>query len=201
MATLQIIQFGTEEGQAPLNKIRQRFVEQLSQASATATQKTVEVFGEAITPLESVRRIIDAVRERGDEAVLDFSKKLDRFDFDAGDLRVSEDEIEAGYENVDSGIRETLHRAAANIRRFQQHIKIQSPPVLNMGDRRLGVAYRPLDSAGLYIPGGTAAYPSTVLMTAIPAAVAGVKRIALCCLPGKGGNHAPEVLAAARIAG
>ncbi len=201
MPALNIVTYGTPESEGPIRKIRDRFVLQLTQASAVATEKTVAVFGEALTPVESVRRIIEAVRDRGDEGLLEFASKLDGLECTADQLRVPESEIESASEKIDPALLETLHLAASNIRRFQEHIRIPTPPMLELGDRELGVAYRPVDSAGLYTPGGAAAYPSTVLMTGIPASVAGVERIAMVCLPGPDGEPLPEVLAAASVAG
>lgn len=201
MANLRIVQYEKPEALEPLEKIRSRFTRQLSEASAVATEKTIAVFGEALTPLESVRRIIEAVRERGDEALLEFAKKLDGLDLPAGELRVPKADIAASVNEIDPELLATLKLAAENIRRFQEHIRIPDPPMLELGDRRLGVRYQPLDSVGLYIPGGEAAYPSTILMTAIPAQAAGVERIAMACLPAANGRHLPEILAAAHIAG
>ncbi|MDA0842078.1 MAG: histidinol dehydrogenase [Planctomycetota bacterium] len=201
MPALNIVRYGSPESEAPIKKIRDRFGLQLSQASAVATEKTVAVFGEALTPVECVRRIIEAVRDRGDEGLLEFAFKLDGLQSTADQLRIPASEIESAPARIDPALLETLRLAASNIRRFQEHIRIPVPPMLELGDRQLGVVYRPLDSTGIYIPGGSAAYPSTVLMTAIPAAVAGVKRIAMVCLPGPDGKALPEILAAAKVAG
>ena len=201
MSGLQIVQYGTTASEEPLREIRDRFVRQLSRASAVATEKTIELFGEALTPVENVRRIVDAVRDRGDAALLEFAAKLDGLDSSAEELRVPEADIAAAEGQVAPELLETLELAAANIRRFQQHIRIPDPPTLDLNDRRLGVSYKPLDRVGVYVPGGAAAYPSTVLMAAIPAAVAGVRQIAAVCLPGRDGRPLPEVLCAARIAG
>jgi len=201
MSTLRLVGYGSPEADEPLARIRDRFADQLSQASEVATEKAIALFGEPLTPVESVRRIVDAVRTRGDEALLEFARKLDGLDFSPAELRVRDQDLVSARGRLDPRLVETLELAAANIRRFQEHIRNPEPPMLNLGDRRLGVAYTPLDSVGLYVPGGAAAYPSTVLMTAIPAAVAGVERIAMVCLPGKDGTPLPEVLAAADIAG
>jgi histidinol dehydrogenase len=201
MPALNIVTYGTPGSEVPIRKIRDRFVLQLSQASAVATEKTVSVFGEALKPVECVRRIIEAVRDRGDEGLLEFASKLDGLRCTADELRVPESEIDNARGRIDPALLETLELAASNIRRFQEHIRIPTPPMLELGDRQLGVAYRPVDSVGLYTPGGAAAYPSTVLMTGIPAAVAGVPRIAMVCLPGPDGEPLPEILAAANVAG
>ncbi|MDP7250794.1 MAG: histidinol dehydrogenase, partial [Planctomycetota bacterium] len=124
MPALNIVTHGTPESEGPIRKIRDRFVLQLTQASAVATEKTVAVFGEALTPVESVRRIIEAVRDRGDEGLLEFASKLDGLECTADQLRVPESEIESASEKIDPALLETLHLAASNIRRFQEHIRI-----------------------------------------------------------------------------
>jgi len=151
--------------------------------------------------VESANSIISGVRTGGDRALLGFTKRFDGVELRRSDLEVKESEIEAALEGIDRGLRAALENSARRIRDFQ---KIQMPKPLA---RRMApgvmarVTYDPIESAGLYVPGGRAAYPSTVLMTAVPAKVAGVERVIVCSPPGKDGGIAGAILAAARIAG
>ncbi|MBI2191840.1 MAG: histidinol dehydrogenase [Planctomycetes bacterium] len=201
MPTLRIVQFGSPESREPLRHIRERFYRQISEVSAASVEKTIRVFGRALTPVESVRRIVEAVRARGDDALVDTSRKLDGVKLSPGQWRVAEAELEAAVTATEPALVRTLQEAASNIRRFQQHVRLAQPPMLDLGDRRMGIVYRPLESVGIYIPGGAAAYPSTVLMAAIPAVVAGVKRVVMVSPPMSDGGLLPSVLAAAWISG
>lgn len=201
MNALRIVHYGSPESREPLRHIRERFARQVSEVSASTTERTIRLFGKALAPGESVKRIVEAVRLRGDEALLEFSRKLDGVAIPAEQLRVAQSEIEAAGRQVSPDLLATFQLAAANIRRFQQHIRIPTPPMIDLGDRRMEVVYRPLESAGIYVPGGAAAYPSTVLMAAIPAVAAGVKRVVLVSPPSRDGHLLPEILAAAHLAG
>lgn len=147
-----------------------------------------------------VREIIADVRGRGDVALCDYGKRFDGIDLTPGTLRVSDEEIEAAEKSVAPELREALVLAARRIEAY--HIR-QVPEDERFGDEtgaQLGWRWRPLESVGLYVPGGTASYPSSVLMNAVPAKVAGVKRIAMVT-PASGGAINPLTLVAARIAG
>lgn len=128
---------------------------------------------------ETVRGIIDQVREDGDQALRDLAKKFDKYDLK--DIAVSREEIEKAYEQVDEDVVEELENAAYNIQRFHQ---MQMPAGMWLREVEpgvtLGVKSTPLERVGCYIPGGRASYPSTVLMTAIPAKVAGVDEVIMC---------------------
>lgn len=147
-----------------------------------------------------VRAILDRVVAEGDGALIDYTRRFDRHRPDAVDLRISADEIEAAFETADPDLREALGHAATRITAF--HIR-QKPEDLRYTDElgvRLGQRWLPLDAVGLYVPGGKAAYPSSVLMNALPAKVAGVRRLVIT-VPAPDGVVAPLVLVAARIAG
>lgn len=170
--------------------------------SADSSEKTVGVFGDALSPLEAVRRIVRDVRERGDDAVAEYTRKLDGVNLKPEHFRVSQEEMAAAYAAAPQKLKGGLERAADNIRRFQEHIKLSAPPSLaNAEGGTLNVRYVPLRRVGLYVPGARAAYPSTVLMTAVPAQVAGVDEIALVTPCGPDAKCRPETLAAARVAG
>ena len=157
-----------------------------------------------------VRKIILDVQARGDAAVLDATRTLHYPAARLGDLRVRPDEIAAAQRDcfVPSGLREPPHgadgdflklirRAADNIRQYQESILVKAPPPLRRGGRELAVRYTPMDRVAVYVPGGKALYPSTVLMTVIPAQVAGVKEIAMVTVPQKDGRADPQCLALA----
>lgn len=148
-----------------------------------------------------VRDICAAVQQHGDEAVLEFTRKFDCPEFDVADLRVCEQEIEAGYASLTSEARGALERAAANIETFHARQCVSDWSFTSAEGALLGQRYNPIERVGLYAPNGRAAYPSTVLMLAVPARVAGVKQIALATPASRDGNAHPVILAAAKIAG
>ncbi len=148
---------------------------------------------------EIVAEIIDDVRKNGDAALFAYCKKFDGADLSS--LLVSEEEFDEAMEKVPPRLIEVLSRAAENIRKFHS-AQVRDDFELNQdGGIVIGQKIIPIDRAGLYVPGGTAAYPSTVLMNAIPALIAGCREVAITTPPGKDGKINPAILAAARIAG
>jgi histidinol dehydrogenase len=149
---------------------------------------------------DTVAGIITDVRKGGDQALIDLTRRFDRFDVIAATLRISEDEIEAGYGACEHDTLEALTFAHNRITAFHQR---QLPEDLSYEDQdgvALGYKWTPVEAAGLYVPGGLAAYPSSLLMNAIPARVAGVERV-MMCVPTPDGVLNPLVLAAAKICG
>ncbi|MBN8201625.1 histidinol dehydrogenase [Bacillus sp. NTK034] len=147
-----------------------------------------------------VKDIIESVRQNGDRALKDYTKKFDGISLD--DFKVSQAEVEEALSQVDGKILEIIKKAAENIRSFHEKQLRPSWMTTEENGTVLGQKITPLDSVGLYVPGGTAAYPSSVLMNVIPAKVAGVKRIVITSPPDKKtGKLPPAVLAAAQIAG
>ncbi len=145
-----------------------------------------------------VRDVIAAVRAEGLTALLRFAKDFDRVELDENSIRVTEAEIEAGAAACPQAVRDAIAFAAERIRSYHAR---QRPADLRFTDEagvELGWRWTPLEAVGIYVPGGRAAYPSTVLMNAVPAAVAGVERIAMVTPPGR---LQPAVLAAAKAAG
>ena len=142
--------------------------------------------------------VIEAVRTEGVAAVLRFSRQFDGAELAEGDLRVSAEEIEAGAAACPLEVREALSFAAARIRAYHERQRPADAQFVDAAGVGLGWRWTPLESVGVYVPGGRAAYPSTVLMNVIPAMVAGVDRIAMVSPPGR---MAPAVLAAAKEAG
>src|SRR5690348_3605872 len=145
---------------------------------AQAFDRLLAARADAATDVDAVvAAIIEDVRRRGDTALLEYTKRFDRSQLAAKDLRVSDAEIDRLMRQVPGKTITALQLAAQRIRDYHRR---QMPAGLIYKDRvgvRLGARWTPIDAAGLYVPGGTAAYPSSVLMNAIPAVVAGVKRL------------------------
>lgn len=143
----------------------------------------------------AVLEIIATVRARGDEALKSYTEKFDGVRLDS--LRVTNEEIEAAYQNVSEEALRIIREAAENIRDYHERQKRESWIIAKEDGTMIGQKITPLDAVGLYVPGGTAAYPSSVLMNVIPAQVAGVKRIVITSPPNKNGTLPAGVLVAA----
>lgn len=148
-----------------------------------------------------VSEIVTAVREKGDAALLDFTQRFDHVALTAPELRVTSEEFAAAERAVGEATRRSLRYAADRIEHFHRECAPRSWRMQDANGSRLGQEVRPLDRVGVYVPGGRAAYPSTVLMTVVPARVAGVREIVLVSPPAPDKSLNPAVLAAARIAG
>ena len=159
-----------------------------------------KLFGEDLTAAELVRRIVTDVREKGDSAVIEYTKLIDRVEYRPEDFFVSEAEYLEAERQADPQVLASLRRAAENVRRYHQEQKPNSWMTYREHGSILGQSVIPLDRVGIYVPGGTAAYPSSVIMNAVPAAVAGVSEI-IMMVPPKNGKINPYVLLAAREAG
>ena len=161
-----------------------------------------EIFnrGTAATDVSDiVSAIIADVRANGDKALYEYSKKFDKADLTS--LEVTEEEIQAAFEAAGEKFVSILEKAAENIRAFHEK-QVRTGFVINEKDGIvLGQKILPLETVGLYVPGGTASYPSSVLMNGIPAKIAGVKNIIMVTPPGRDGSVRAEILAAAKIAG
>lgn len=154
---------------------------------------------EAADVAQVVSEIIENVRKRGDEALFEYCKKFDKAELDS--LLVTKEEIEEAAGSVEPEFLEILKKAAANIRKFHQR-QVRNSFIINDEDGIvIGQKVIPLDRVGLYVPGGTAAYPSTVLMDSIPAKIAGCKEVVMVTPPGADGKINPVILAAASVAG
>lgn len=145
-----------------------------------------------------VQEILDNVKERGDAALIDYTAKFDGAKISA--IRVSEEEITAGLAQVDPAFLQVLQRAKANISEFHEK-QVTQGFMLTRNGAVMGQRVLPLAKVGVYVPGGTAAYPSTVLMNVIPAKIAGVQKIVLVTPPLQDGSVNPAILAAAQVAG
>ena len=150
---------------------------------------------------QAVSAILADVQARGDEALMDYTRRFDRLEVhEAAGLRLSQAELQAALDGLPALERQALERAAERIRRYHEHQRTSSWMYTEADGTRLGQRVLPLDRVGLYVPGGKAAYPSSVLMNAIPAQVAGVKELVMV-VPTPDGVRNPAVLAAACLAG
>ncbi len=155
----------------------------LGELPESVLNRTRQVFGDGVSPQESVFRMLSDVRSSGDVAVRHYARQLDDIELD--ELRVSDAQMKQARDAVSVELRDSLELAASRVKSFHEAVMPQSWLDEEQG---LGELLRPLDRVGLYAPGGTAAYPSTVLMTAIPARVAGVREIVLAT-PRRGRNR------------
>jgi len=174
-------------------------------ASAPGFERDFSVFlGRNRDTDENVDRIVGDivadVRARGDAALVDYTRKFDKLDTDANGLRVSDAERRTAAARATAAQREALALASRRIEAFHRALLPKDVEFTDETGTRLGARYRPIDSVGVYVPGGTAAYPSSVLMNIVPARVAGVKRIVMV-VPTPGGVLNPLVMLAAEIAG
>ncbi len=169
---------------------KQEFIDLLKSRKSTDTAKQEEI----------VAGIIRRVREEGDRAVFELEKQLDGCNLSADNIRVSREEIEEAYRSVDPQLIGVMKHAAENIRRFHEKQKENSWITVEDGIL-LGQRITPVASSGCYVPGGRAAYPSSVLMNLVPAEVAGVERIIVATPPQADGSIPPVTLVAADIAG
>ena len=160
-----------------------------------------EIFGRVMSNVDVsgiVSQIIQNVRQNGDKAVLEYNEKFDGAKMDA--LEVTPEELDAALEQVDGEFLRILELAARNIRQY--HTKqIRSGFFLEQDGIVLGQKITPIEKVGVYVPGGTAAYPSTVLMDTIPAKIAGCDQVVMVTPPGRDGKINPAILAAAQAAG
>ena len=164
--------------------------------------KNEEIFARSVPAVNveaTVSEIIENVKNNGDKALFEYCRKFDKAELK--DLAVSAEEIQEAVNSVEPEFIEILKKAAANIRKFHERQKQNSFIINDEDGIVIGQKVIPMDRAGLYVPGGTAAYPSTVLMDSIPAKIAGVKELVMVTPPNAEGKVNPVILAAAYIAG
>ncbi len=190
-ATVRIL--SAAEAQATI--LRRRDFEEV-EIPPTIAAHIREVFGEPLTPAQAVDRIITAVRTEGDAAVRRFTRVFDGAAIER--LELSRDEVQAAYRQVPAPVVEALRVAAERVERYHRQQVRRSWLDFQSG---LGQIVTPLERVGLYAPGGRAAYPSSVIMSAVPARVAGVDEIVLCTPPQADGQPRPSIVVAADIAG
>ncbi len=164
--------------------------------------KNNEIFARsvpAVNVTDIVSEIIENVKANGDKALFEYNKKFDKAELKT--LLVTEEEIDEAFKSVSPKFIEILRKAASNIRKFHEK-QVRNSYIINDEDGVvIGQKIIPVDRAGLYVPGGTAAYPSTVLMDSIPAKIAGCKEIVIVTPPNEDGKINPVILTAAKIAG
>ena len=148
--------------------------------------------------LQRVDQILDDVRLRGDSALLEYTKMYDGHELE--NLRVTREEIEEARENIDPGLRKAMENAIENITRFHKN-QVDQGFIVQEDDILLGQLVNPIERVGIYVPGGTASYPSTVMMNVIPANLAGVREIVIATPAGKDGRIRDSVLVAADLLG
>ena len=148
---------------------------------------------------EAVRDILEAVRTEGDAALLRFTERFDHVKLSS--LAVSEEEREEGLKQIDQEFLNILEQAADNIRRYHEQQRRQNYVITREDGVVMGKVFRPIEKVGMYVPNGTAAYPSTVLMDLVPARIAGCEEIVMVTPPGADGRVNPYILAAAKVAG
>jgi histidinol dehydrogenase len=149
--------------------------------------------------IEKVKPIVERVKQEGDKALIEFTMQFDGVK--PKYLKVPKEEIDRAYDLVDDETIDALETAKENIERFHSITAVERDIKIDFGDCVLGKKYTPIESVGIYIPGGRASYPSTALMAGIPANIAGVKRIVACTPPDENGRIKPLTLVACDIAG
>lgn len=178
---------------------RQQVERYLSRLRLSARDLALER-GELSSAGRSVREIVADVAERGDAALVDWARRFDDPGFSLDQLRVGKTEMLAALDRTSSDLRTALERSIAQVDEYQHAFMPREPQWLMRGNAVLGMRFTPIDSAGLYFPGGKASYPSSLIMLAVPARVAGVKRVAVCTPPSKYGRN-DVVLAACALLG
>jgi histidinol dehydrogenase len=169
--------------------------------SPAGMARTIAAFGEPLAPRQVVERICADVAARGLEAALDYTRRIDGVTLEAARVRVSAGELAEAYRQADSGYLETIARVRGNIVAYQEAIRHRDVTVDRGQGIELGLLYRPIRRVGVCIPGGAAAYPSSLLMTVVPAQAAGVAEIAVVVPPSPFGGFNTDILAACHALG
>ena len=189
------IDLSASNSRQQLNKLRSQFRIDANVVTAQSKKLTQAVFGEALSPMQAVERICTTVRDEGLKAVLDYTAKLDKVKLTPETIRVPHAELVEAHQNAKPDFLETIRRICYNIDSFQSGLLHRDAELRVAGSHELHLRYRPLRRVGVYVPGGAAAYPSTLLMTVRPAQVAGVKEIAVTMPPKDNGAYNQDMLA------
>ena len=185
----------SSDAQSQLAQLREKLSPRGDVVIEAGRRRTIEVFGEALAPVQVVERICGNVRDRGLAAVLDYSKRIDGAELSAETLRVPASDLAAAHAAADPAFLETVRRIRDSILEFQKAI-LHSDVKTGWADGSyLVLRYLPLRRVGICVPGGAAAYPSTLLMTAVPAQAAGVSEIAVVAPPTPFGAYNNDLLA------
>jgi len=198
--SLQIptIDCSVQDPLAALAELRRKLSPQGDIVSESGRQRTIDLFGEPLAPRQVVQRICADVRQQGLAAVLDYTARLDRKTLTADSLRVPAAELDAAHASADPAFLRSVRTIIGNIQEFQSRILNEDVRLVRqdgLSRVELRQRYLPLRRVGICVPGGAAAYPSTVLMTAVPARTAGVKEIAVVVPPTEFGGYNTNLLA------
>jgi histidinol dehydrogenase len=189
------IDLAAADGRARLEALRGKLVSQGDVVSPAGRQRTIDVFGEPLAPRQVVERICGDVRSQGLAALLDYTRRIDGADVTPETLLVPPSALAAAHAEVERGFLDAVRRIAERVERFQRALLSRDVTVPLAGGGSLRQRYLPLDRVGVCVPGGAAAYPSTLLMTVVPARVAGVPEIVVVAPPTKYGSENRHVLA------
>lgn len=179
-----------------LTKLRDQFKIDSEVVTPQAKKLTLAVFGEALTPVQAVARICDEVHEEGIEAVIRYTEAFDKVKLKPDMFRVKESELAEAHATADQEFLDVLRRIRYNVDSFQSGLLHRDAELRVSGSHELHMRYRPLNRVGVYCPGGAAAYPSTLLMTVVPAQAAGVPEIVVTLPPRNTGAYNRDMLAA-----
>jgi len=182
-------------GREALESLRRTLISQGELVSPAGRQRTIDVFGEPLTPRQVVERICEDVRRDGLAAVLDYTRKIDRAEVTADTICVPPAALAAAHAEVEPEFLAAVRRVRQRVERFQRAILAKDVTVDLAAGGTLRQRYLPLDRVGVCVPGGAAAYPSTLLMTVVPAQVAGVPEIVVVAPPTTFGSENRHVLA------
>lgn len=186
MATLRIFDLQTAAGRDDTQTLKRLW----HSGGVTAQQNGVDV-------PQVVREILSEVRHGGDHSAAQLTSRLDCANIDPLRIRVTEEELSRAHSAMDEGFLKLIRMSIESVKRYQEHIQIKQSPWLQGDDKRVGIRYTPVSRVGIYVPGGKALYPSSVIMTAVPAMVAGVPEIVMVSPP-TGGDISPVALALAK---
>ncbi|MAG93556.1 MAG: histidinol dehydrogenase [Planctomycetaceae bacterium] len=198
------IDCGRDDAERLIDELREKLSPRGDIVSEAGRQRTIELFGEPLSPAQVVERICDDVRNSGREALLKYTAQLDRRELTPDSMRVTDDELAEAHRTADPEFLETIGRIRENIAEFQQAVLTRDVRVVRRDGEslvELRQRYLPLARVGICVPGGAAAYPSTLLMTAIPAQTAGVSEIAVVVPPTDFGGYNTDILATCRELG
>lgn len=199
--TMRRISYTADDAADQLQQLCRQLSLQADVVSPGGRELTEQVFGQALTPAQVVDRICSDVKQQGLSAVLRYTEQLDKVRLTPETLRVSAAEINAAYKAAQPEFLATIRRVRTNILSFQMGLVHRDAILARRDHSELRLRYRPMRRVGVCVPGGAAAYPSTILMTVCPAQAAGVKEIALVMPPTKNGANNPDLLATCKELG
>lgn len=197
---MRILNYSNIKDRAFIEKLIRREALLSIRGKGSRASLTKKTFGRDLTPEQAVDRIVEDVRKKGDQALFNYTRKFDGFAINAKNIRVTSAEIKAALKNLKPAMKTAIDLTIRNVRAF--HVKEKPARWFHNGPQvALGQRWTPVDRAGLYVPGGLASYPSSVIMNVIPAKVAGVQEVVVVTPVKKDGKVNPVVLAAAHLSG